>query len=198
LGAVIETMQKTIAYLSLLFLPLFLSVTNCLGQTQSTKPILRLLTYGLPNFEKQNSKNVVSKKWGIEFYPVAGCIVTDELEDSVKEENGKVEPLIAKKYGKNWRDKFYKEVDIEFKIEEKVTTIIDKIEYIKKRQAAMEKEGNGLHYIMTPVANSTEYNVSVQGWGKWKGEDEWVTYYKLLVDYETQSLKLLSDKIIKE
>jgi hypothetical protein len=164
----------------------------------TTTSKFRLLTYGLPNFEKQNSENVVAQKWRIEFYAVAGCVVTQELEDSVDKHNKTIEPLIEKKYGKNWRDKFYKEVDAEFETEKKVTALIDQLDYIKKRQADMEKEGNGLQYIMTPVANSTKYNVLVQGWGKWKGEDEWMTYYGLLVDYKTRSVKLLSDRIVKE
>lgn len=162
------------------------------------KSKFRLLTYGLPNFEKENSKNVIAEKWGIEFYAVAGCIITQELSDSVKQHNMTVERLIVKKHGKNWRDKFYKEVDAEFETEKKVTTFIDKLDYIKRKQADMEKEGNGLHYMMTPVANTTQYNVWVQGWGKWKGQDEWITYYKPLVDYKTKSIKLLSDKMLKE
>ncbi len=191
-------MQKATTYIILIILATLTQVTSCFSQGQTTKPKFRLLTYGLPNFTKQNSENVVAQKWGIEFCAVAGCVVTQKLEDSVVRHNKSVEPQIEKKYGKNWRDKFYKEVDTEFETEKKVTAMIDLLDYVKERQAEMEKEGNGLHYIMTPGASTTKYNVSIQGWGKWKGKDEWVTFYKLLVDYRTKSVKLLSDKIVKE
>ncbi|MGC4233287.1 MAG: hypothetical protein QM594_09950 [Niabella sp.] len=193
-------MQKINTHRQLLFIVFItlLQVTVCFGQTKATKHTFRLLTYGLPNFQKQNAENVISSKWGIEFYAVAGCDVSQELQDSVEQHNKIVEPLIEKKYGKNWEKKFYKEVDDEFEKEEKVITLVEKLHYIEKRQVEMEKEGNGLHYTITPIQNSTKYNVFVQGWGKWDGEDEWVTYYKLLVDYKTKSVKLISDKITRE
>ncbi|MGE9311636.1 hypothetical protein ACLOAU_08320 [Niabella sp. CJ426] len=173
-----------------------LPATVCFSQTKATKSTLRLLTYGLPNFQKQNAENVVSDKWGIEFYAVAGCDVSKELQDSAEQHNKIIEPLIEKKYGKNWQEKFNREVDAEFELEKKVIAVVDKLDYIEKRQAEMAKEGNGLHYIMTPIRNSTKYNVSVQGWGKWNDNDEWVTYYQLLVDYKTKVVKLASDKIM--
>lgn len=125
-------------------------------------------------------------------------MVTHELEDSVARENKKVEPLIEVKFGKDWRDKFDAEVDSEFAIEVKVSAIIDSLDYIRKKQAEMDKEGNGLHYWMKPVAKTTNYDVLVQGWGRWKGKDEWVTYYKERVDYKSKTVKLLSDKVAKD
>jgi hypothetical protein len=193
-----KIMNKIIFFLWLIVLGILLQMNNCFAQTKTINQKLRLLVYGLPDFKRQNAENVTAQKWGIEFYSVAGCLVTKELVDSVEKHNNTVKPLIIKKYGKDWSDKFDKEVDVEFQTEKKVTALIDQLNYIKKRQAEMEKEGNGLHYIMTPVANSTKYNASIQGWGKWNGQDEWVTYYKLLVDYKAKSVKLLSDKIIKE
>lgn len=191
-------MQKKIIFIGLSILTLFLQVRICYGQKQPTKPTFWLLIYGLPNFERQNSENVIAQKWGIDFFSIAGCVVSKELEDSVEQQNRKVKPLIEKKFGKDWYKRFDKEVDAEFEIEKKVSVLIDGLNYIEKKQGEMEKEGNGLHYIMTPVANTTKYNVSVQGWGKWKGEEEWLTYYKLLIDYKTATVKLLSDKVIKE
>jgi hypothetical protein len=50
-------------------------------------------------------------------YPVAGCIVTDDLEDSVKKENDKTYKLIEAKYGKDWQRAFDEEIELEYKIE---------------------------------------------------------------------------------
>ncbi|MEO8405928.1 MAG: hypothetical protein ABI480_15080 [Chitinophagaceae bacterium] len=191
-------MQRINISIAIILMVVSLQCISCNGRTKSLKQQFLLLTYGLPDFDRQNSTNVVADKWGIRFRTVAGCIVTQELENMVEEQNRSVEPLIAKKYGKDWKDKFYKEVEAEFEIEKKVTALVDSISYIKQKQTDMEKQGNGLHYIMSPDADADRYNVWVQGWGEWKGKDKWVTYYTFLVDYQTKSVNLLSDKVTME
>ncbi|RZJ64483.1 MAG: hypothetical protein EOO47_26970 [Flavobacterium sp.] len=142
-----------------------------------------ILTYGLPNMERQNSSNVIVRKWGIKFKSVAGCVVTEALTDSVKTVNKTVNKNIQDKYGKNWSDKFEKEIDEEFEKEKLITAILDQVNFIKKKDDQMDLEGNGLHYYMIPIANSTEYNVSVEGWGIIENKDAWVSYYRMTVDY---------------
>ena len=156
-----------------------------------------LLTYGLPNMERQNSRNVVAKKWGIKFKPVAGCVVTKSLTDSVRTVNQRVNKNIEDKYGRNWSDKFEKEIDEEFEKENIITTTLDKVDFIKKKNDQMDLEGNGLHYYMTPIENSTEYNVSVEGWGTVENKDTWVSYYRMTVNYKTKKYELIDDKIEK-
>lgn len=188
-------MRKHTVFLGTWLLTLTVHAVLCHAQGS---PTYRLLVYGLPNFERQNSENVIAQNWGIEFYPVAGCEVTRELVDSVARNNANVEPLIEKRYGKNWQEAFYSEVDSEFAIEQRVAALISKLDYVRKKDAEMDKEGNGLHYTMTPVAHTTTYKVSVSGWGKWNGKDEWVTYYKLLVDHKKKTLKLVSESVTKD
>lgn len=156
-----------------------------------------MLTYGLPDFERINSKNVIAKKWGIRFYPVAGCVVTEELEDSVKTYNDPIYKLIEKKYGTNWFEKFEKEVEEEFEKEKIVTNILDKVDFIKKKDDEMSLEGNGLHYYMTPVKKSTDYNVSVEGWGLVDNKYVWLSYYRMIVNYKSKKVSLIDDKIEK-
>ena len=167
------------------------------SKKQSADTTLILLTYGLPYFDRQNSENVICRKWGIRFYPVAGCVVTEDLVDSVKTNNEKINKLIERKYGTNWRDRFEKEVDEEFEKEKIVTQILDKVDFIKKKDDQMDLEGNGLHYNMTPIENSSDYNVSVEGWGKIDNKDIWVSYYRMTVNYKTEKYKLLDSKIEK-
>jgi hypothetical protein len=156
-----------------------------------------LLTYGMPDFDRQNSRNVIAEKWGIKFFGVAGCMVTEKLLDSVKTVNKIVNKNIEDKFGKNWEDKFEKEVDAEFENEKKITAILDKVDFIKKKDDQMTLEGNGLHYYMKPIENSKTYNVSVEGWGTIDNKDAWVSYYRMTVNYETKKFVLIDDKIEK-
>ena len=82
------------------------------NDTQLDKGVkLRLLTYGIPpDFASENAQSVIAEKWGLEFYRVGGCTLTEELVDSVRRHNKKVEALIEKKYGKSWEVPFDKEI----------------------------------------------------------------------------------------
>ncbi|RYZ98527.1 MAG: hypothetical protein EOP47_19155 [Sphingobacteriaceae bacterium] len=49
---------------------------------------LRILTYGMPiSGPSAMANRDVAKKFGFSYYPVAGCVVTEQLLDSVKREN---------------------------------------------------------------------------------------------------------------
>ena len=50
---------------------------------------------------------------------------------------------------------------------------------------------------MTPIDKSTNYNVSVEGWGTIDKKDAWVSYFRMTVNYKTKKYKLLDDKIEK-
>jgi hypothetical protein len=108
----------------------FIVLTGCDQNSQSTKQKivqsdtnkkLRLLTYGEPpDLEGRNAENVIADKWGIEYYSVAGCNVTQELIDRVDKHNKEVEVLIESKFGKSWQSSFDKEVKEELIKQKKV------------------------------------------------------------------------------
>lgn len=113
-------MPKCLRFLVLLVV--FQSVVECIYsqnkeyvQADST---VRFLTYGFAGsddwFEAQER---VAKEWNIEFYPVAGCLVTDKLRDSVTKENESSNRILTNKYGANWRAQFNDIVRKEFECE---------------------------------------------------------------------------------
>ncbi|MCF3110897.1 hypothetical protein LL912_19080 [Niabella sp. CC-SYL272] len=181
-----------------LLLVIITTVSICTIQAQTGKSKYRILVYGLPDFLRQNAEDVIANKWGIEFYPVGDCSTPQEIADSAEKHNTAIKALIAKKYGRQWSKRFDEEVDAEFAVQQKIAPLIDSIDYIKNKQAEMEKEGNGLHYYMTPIAGTTKYNVQVQGWGTWNGQSEWVTYYRFVANHKTKEVTLISNKIEKE
>ena len=186
---------------------IFIVLTACDQNSQNAKQKsiqldtskkLRLLTYGgPPDMERKAAENVIADKWGIEFYGVAGCIVTQELIDSVDKHNKEVKALIETKYGKYWQTSFDKEVKEEL-IKQKVTSsLLDKEKLIITKRNDLEKEGNGLHYHFLPI-NKSEYKVSATGWGQINGKDEYVSYFRYFVDIDNRKVKLTSDSLMKE
>ena len=158
----------------------------------------RLLTYGLPNFEREDAKKIIAYKWSIDFYAVAGCVVDQELEDSVARENKIQDERITSLYGKKWRDKFENEVNNEYHVHQQVTKLIDKQNFIKNKNVELEKIGQSLYYKIQRTDIEKVYYVSVDSWGKWEGKDEFIIYYKLQVDYKRKIVKILSDKAMIE
>ena len=183
----------------ILFLLVFLTGCHSPSKPVDSNKKLRLLTYGgPPDLEcRINAKNVVADQWGLEFVSAAGCEVTEELVDSVDRHNKKVEALIEAKFGKSWQVTFDKEVNEERKKQKVVYDLLDNEKRILDKQKALEKEGNGLHYQFKK-RNNESYFVRVTGWGKIKGKDTYVSYFRYVVDIEKKQVKLTSDYVIKE
>jgi hypothetical protein len=64
---------------------------------------IRILTYGLLNMNWLHVANEVGERYAISYYPVASCIVSKELMDSVAIENKKAYKIIEKRLGKDWQ-----------------------------------------------------------------------------------------------
>lgn len=197
--------MKSVAKVCIAILLIFLTSCNQNSQTDKQKKIqfdtnnkLRLLTYGEPpNMERQIAENVIADKWGIEYFRVAGCVVTQELIDSVARHNKEVEAFIENKYGKSWQTTFDKEVEEELIKQRIASSLLDKENIIISKRNELEKEGNGLHYHFHPI-NKSEYKVSSTGWGQINGKDEYVSYFRYLVNIENKEVKLTSDSLMKE
>lgn len=102
--------------LAFLFVVLLLfSSVKAQETNQSCDSTFRILTYGRPNIIRQLAQNRVGKLYGIEFFPVAGCMVKPQLMDSVRKENENVRSLMEAKYGNDFWGRFNKEVDREQK-----------------------------------------------------------------------------------
>lgn len=118
-------MRKTIFILSILI--------SWSSFSQSEKSADRILTYGLPNHHYQKAMEFVGKKWGIEIYPVAGCMVTQKLLDSVETVHTELWKKMDSIQGIDSKKKFRKETITEMKRISKVQKIFDSNRKIKKR-----------------------------------------------------------------
>lgn len=156
----------------------------------------KLLTYGLPRFEYQNATAVVGRKWCINYFAVAGCVVSKELVDSVRTENQRVTADIVSRYGADWEVRFDADVEREFAREQEIVAKIEALPAIQERQKELKAEGNGLHYWVTPVEGGDE--VLVRGYAPWEGKTEWLVLYEFRVDGMTGTVTLASDEPRRE
>lgn len=61
----------------------------------------RILVYGLRPSDAIASEEYLHQNHGIEFFPIAGCIVSDGIVGGVKGYNAKMKSLLKEKYGKD-------------------------------------------------------------------------------------------------
>ncbi|RYG02040.1 MAG: hypothetical protein EOO02_11395 [Chitinophagaceae bacterium] len=89
--------------------------------TATTKDsLLTMLTYGMPvRGIYGETVHQVALKYGFRYYAVAGCVVTENLVDSVRKENDKVSMQIAMRYGINWKEQFEKDIQHQLEINKK-------------------------------------------------------------------------------
>ena len=178
------TLKKII---QLLCLTLF-AFLNVAAQEQTNHKKFRLLTYGLQDDTHRNAKGIIENKWSIEFYPVAGCIIDSKLEDSVKKENDKIYKLIEIEYGKDWENKFYAEVEDEYKIEAQIDSLVKKQPFIESKEII--NPFPGAPFPMYPVDNDGNYIVTVSTYNRAWEEQK---LYKLQVNYKKSAIKIVND-----
>lgn len=184
----------------LLFTLLVLFALSCKNQSankqnnsKTADTTLTLLTYGEPYRERDRAEDVVAKKYGFKILAVAGCVVSEDLIDSVDRVNKRVNKLLDQRLGPNWRPGYEKEVDTMMEWQLQVEALVKKQPYI----TATEKEMQGLSYFIDPIEQPNTFFVKAYGWGK--GDSEYVlySYYKLTVDLAKQVVIKNSDTLEK-
>ncbi|MGO4294895.1 hypothetical protein [Chitinophaga sp. RAB17] len=158
---------------------------NALAQSKQKEKI-RLLTYGLPYFERIPFEEQVAAKWGIELYAIGGCVIEQQLMDSAKRVNEVAEKKIIGRYGKNWRERFNKEIDALFATPERAADLVNSQDYIRQQEQGLRASGDSLHYTWSTTRKKGVYHVLVSGSVKN------TIFYKLLVDYPQSKVSILS------
>ncbi|NRD24867.1 hypothetical protein HNV10_16555 [Winogradskyella litoriviva] len=178
-------MRKTI-----IILLVFISWTTF---SQSEKSPDRILTYGLPNFDYQKAMEFVGKKWGIELYPVAGCMVSQELMDSVKIVNKKLWKKMDSIHGMDSEKKFLKETVAEMKRINEAQKIFDSDRQIKKRIRKIKKEKKGTNtYLESVSADGNIYYWTVYSFkSKNNPEYNWGPEFKVGVNLTEKKTEII-------
>ncbi|WP_300666281.1 hypothetical protein [Fluviicola sp.] len=179
------------------FLISFLYACSACGQ-KNDAPDFEILVYGLHrNNTHENAKQIVAFRWGISFKSVANCLISEPLKDSADIANKRTDSLISMKYGKNWHQKFEKEIETEEKLLEKLIHRIEIMDCISRLDSTLAKENNGVYYLIYPYSNlrsEKRYEVFVYGWGTIDKRTDLVCYYKFKFHKNRKNIELITDK----
>ena len=154
------------------------------------KAPLQIWTVGLPNYARQEVMDRIAQKYGFEFFPVAGCEVTKEMRENVKQHNDEVKATLAIKHGEGWWDRFQKEVNeilnSKFQAEKIVRSqdeVINKTRELNSIQKDLllysEERGNGKYLIRVLGMENGEERV----------------YYAYEVDLKNHSVELRGEEL---
>ena len=142
---------------------------------------------------RRNAQLLIEKKWNIEFFWVSGCIVTEELVDSVKKENKKTYTLLSSKYGADWETKFTDDVETEYQIEAYIDSLVKEQPYIKSKEFANSYPGSP--FPMYPIDKKGNYIVNVSTYDEnWKEQK----LYILRANFKTNKITVKTDFTSKQ
>ncbi|MDX2173548.1 MAG: hypothetical protein SFY56_10520 [Bacteroidota bacterium] len=116
-----------------------------------TNDTLTLLGYGEPKpYLYTNVEDVLEKQYTLKFIDVAGCVVTEELVDSVKQHNANTYKQLNTRYNR----------DIEKEISANISAEYTYLEKLDKYLRATQKQENSvilIYYVKKPHAYKAYY-----------------------------------------
>lgn len=170
-------------FLLLIILIFALSCSSKNRQSVSTvgqDTLIKVLSYGYPSmYAFQQDK--VAHKYGFRFITVADCEVTDKLVDSVATINKIAYLKIEKLNGKDWNERYERDILTEFTRDSTIIAKIEKLDFIKDKDRELEKWGNGLDFFVDSSLGQDIYRVNVLGY--LDSTPELVSYFRIFYSY---------------
>ncbi len=164
--------------------------------SQSEKSSDQILTYGLSNYHYQKAMDFVGKKWGIEIYPVAGCMVSQKLVDSVKAVHTKLWKKMDSIQGGDSEREFRKQTIAEMKRIIEVQKIFDSDRQIKKRIRKVKKmKGQTSSNLESVSSDGKVYYWTIYSFeSKNNSEFKWEPEFKVGVSLTKNEIKIIELK----
>ena len=144
-------------------LTIFFFVISCQKNEKKTMNdgYYRFLTFGMPDFNEYIIKKKVDEKWNIKYISVAGCVVTEKLLDSIKIENQKTNSALEKKFGKDWKKLYEKDVQNIVTLEVDIMDILITDNAFKEKLRKCNIRIDDITKVVTPMKNSSIYKVDI-------------------------------------
>lgn len=184
------------AQLYIIILLIFNSIPILTNGQRSSSDSLTILSYGYISLEGVNARKVISKRWNIYYKSLALCGVPIGLEDSIKPLNEVTIQKIEKKYGTDWNVRFNNDVKIEFLLQEKARKVVNE-KFIKKIVKDTSKYKSDLSIWLEPTQDRSIYEAKIFGYGWFQEIDQYVIFYKLRVNLNSNKVEIISDKVEK-
>ncbi len=167
-------------------LPLLLLLSCHSGTTYHYRNILvdnspAFLLTGLPDESELNARNAAAKKYGFYFKWAGGCVPPQRLRDSINHVNEFVGKSIAQVHGKDWRNKFYEELDMYRELQYKVESLAQKSRVLYTINKKLFKQDHFYFYQIDSLDSNSLY-VNVCNRIELDGKYQTALYYTMQFD----------------
>ncbi|WP_343690471.1 hypothetical protein [Chitinophaga sp.] len=174
-------------------IPVFILFTLCQCRTyhtaitrhQQPDTLIRLYTFGMPHFPTYPEESNLCTKWGF-YREEMGCVVTQQEMDSLQACNKIAERPLVAKYGKNWKEKFNRELRTVTASPESAIRLIAINAHVAAKRFELEDKGDSIFYHFNSTKQRGVYNVDVVGYENKK----WVSFFNCTVNCIEEKVKL--------
>jgi len=127
--------------------------------------LLPVLTYGYSTFMISRVVNLVALKYGFYYHSMGGCVISPELEDSIRRDNKTTDSILEKLHGKGWQDRYNAEVAELMCYLDEATALVEKEPYIIQKRRELEAQQKQLYIeVMPRSADGSEIDASAYIW----------------------------------
>ena len=149
-----------------------------------------ILLTGLPDMTVLNARNTLSKKYGFHYEWAGGCVIEKKLRDSIDSLNGLVYKTIETKNGKDWKSKYFTELDKYLDLQYKIEQSFYLSSEIKKKNSELFKDDAFVSFILDTISKNKNLIVNACGSVKIGDKYKRAVYYTVTVD--SSSMKILN------
>jgi len=153
--------------------------------------LVRLLAWGLPNFNTIATESEIAGKWGFYYDVVGNCTVSQEEIDSFNAYNKIAEKALIAKHGKRWELRYNKDLEDALATPEQSCMFLQVQPALHNLSDSLSGRGDTLFYHFTPTRKRGVYDVDMVGWHREGVKKEWVSFlqYRSYYHKYTATLK---------
>lgn len=158
------------------------------NNTSGDPSYFTILYYGYPNSERLRLEEMISEKWKIKYKEGAGCVVNGKQGRKIEDENRKTYAKIEKKYGKDWKMRYEKDIHEAAMAQ---TDIMDVLITNKPFREELEKhhiEIDGVEKEVLLLNDPGTYEVEVYGFNE---NNEQINCCRLHVNTKNKTVYLI-------
>ncbi|MGX5818746.1 hypothetical protein ACWKWU_11150 [Chitinophaga lutea] len=160
------------------------------ARTGTTDTLVRIISWGLPDFSIAAEQYKLSRQWGFYFDDVAGCVVSSAEIDSFTAVNRQAERPLVSRYGKDWLKRFHRELAAQTATPERAYVLFHYNDEVSRKREELARSGDTLFYHFKPAKRRGSYDVDIVGWKREGDQKEWVSFFSYYVNYAESSAVL--------
>ncbi len=139
-----------------------------------------------------NARTTIAREWNITYKVEPTCDIDPSFKEWIRKNNLKVGEKIAEEKGENWMADFSALVKQELAIQKAAKQLIMLNEQVAKLDS---NNSNGGAKILLRKKPGNVYAALVVAADDWEDQCQMLVYFKIIVDPNTQSITVKSDKI---